>query len=131
MAQILPSNASCAVHEIKDLPDAGNDRLTHKSAISEIVDAANIVDTDDDGGIVVGQDEIPAFYLFFQALTPRTKSKGWCEKFALYIEKAGLGSVSQSEPRINPNSGFRVIVFTWAVNRNEFIKWIKKHFRDN
>lgn len=136
MANVVQSETSCAVHLIGDLPDSG--KLSFKEELLAIAaNSENVVretdnwneKTDEYEPIVeVDEDEIPTFYLMVQAQSRRTRAKGWVERFAAYLQKEGLGSVCQSEPRINASSSNRVIVFTWAVNKPALAKWIEKNY---
>ena len=64
------------------------------------------------------QRQWPAFFMFTSI-----GIYGW--KFASYIKKNGLGVVRKSVSRINPNSGSKLRVWMWAVNRSAMRKWYR------
>lgn len=55
------------------------------------------------------------FIIFTQATS--TRKEGYGDRFKAYLEKQGLGEVSVSGYRTNPNSGNFVKVFVWTVNQ--------------
>lgn len=55
------------------------------------------------------------FVIFTQATSQRRESYG--DRFKAYLEAEGLGEVSVSGYKANPNSGNFVKVFVWTVNR--------------
>lgn len=55
------------------------------------------------------------FIIFTQATSARKESYG--DRFKAYLEAEGLGEVSISGYKANPNSGNFVKVFVWTVNQ--------------
>jgi hypothetical protein len=134
---MLQDTSSCAVKQLYGLPDYGKNSFADAmqaiiadSELAESVSGDYNPDTDEyeDDTYIANEDNIPAFILMTQA-TGRTRTKGWVERFADWIEKEKLGVVSRSEPRPNPNGASKVIVFVWAVNRKQFIAWIEKYYQ--
>jgi hypothetical protein len=157
MADIQYS-ASCAVHQIIGLPDRAYQNLTaaqFKEELCELI-ASNPDGSDplaekvDDAFcnkhnayydenrckcrpslvVNINEDHIPAFYIMTQSFHKRTsnRSKGWVERFGDWIEAQGIGEVFQSPRRENVGHDTNVTVLVWAVNRKQFIEWIKKNY---
>lgn len=66
--------------------------------------------------------DLPAMIIFSD-----TVSSGRGAKLAEYIVAQGLGSVLASKICLNPNSGNRIRMWIWHVNRAKTKKWIKAH----
>lgn len=61
--------------------------------------------------------------IFSQAGTKATYGK----KFKKFLEEEGLGSVVESAPQCNPNSGRNVIAFIWTPDKKKVIKWWREY----
>lgn len=67
----------------------------------------------------------PAFFIFTQAGTS-TDPAGrhpYGTYFKSFIESEGLGTVLQTDPAMNENSGNLVTVFLWTVCQSAFKAW--------
>ncbi len=68
------------------------------------------------------EDANGAFYFF----TDTHEAKN-AKKLARYIHMNGLGRVTRSRSKRNPNTGNMLIVFMWALNGPALKKWHKAH----
>lgn len=66
------------------------------------------------------EDMDTPFYFF-----TGTPSEKGVEALKEYIIKNKLGSVLETKRRVNPNSGNRLKVYVWEVNRRSLAKWYK------
>lgn len=69
----------------------------------------------------------PAFLIFSQANSqsdPDGNTYG--DYFKGFIEAEGLGTVQETEPKLNKNSGNLVKAFLWTVNQEMFDVWKPK-----
>lgn len=68
-----------------------------------------------------GEYNGPAFILFS---TTQGSKDG--KKLMDYINKEELGVVTKRGPRVNPNTGNRLTVFIWGIDRNNIKRYYKK-----
>ena len=61
--------------------------------------------------------------VFTQAGTRST----YGEKFKAYILKEKLGTVVESETKVNPNSGNKLKAYVWTVDWRRMKGWMKRH----
>lgn len=133
---------SCAVLEIHGMPDRVQKNLSSKDALLALAQNSELVyvedgdyneDTDTYEDLNEVQDEvIPAFYIFTQSISKKARTAvGFGDALAEYIEREGLGTVTEAGPcdSVNHPSN-RVTVFTWAVNRKNFIKWLEANYTE-
>lgn len=103
--------------EIRDTSCCGVAEIVHigeTSSVELILDAVGEDRYEDDG-------QNGAFYFFTDIGRAR---RG--HDLAKYIRDHKLGKVSRSEAKRNPNTGNRVIIFTWALQGNSFKAWYRK-----
>lgn len=68
------------------------------------------------------------FILFSDTITPpSTRSYLTGKKFAAFIAKNKLGTVTASKVQTNPNTNNRIRVWLWDVNLKALEKWYKSH----
>ncbi len=56
-----------------------------------------------------------------------TASGKYGKMLAKYIEENGLGSITKSDNKRNPNSGRIIICWVWSVNKAKFKKWYEQN----
>jgi len=69
-----------------------------------------------------------AFAIFSDVLKPKRKLSG--TKFAKYIKDSGLGTVVETKIKINPNSGNKIRVWVWEVDRAKLDAWYEARSTD-
>lgn len=87
----------------------------------------------DDSGKVTALDMECSHIVFSQAYDRGAKVKpgqGYADKLAAYIRANDLGHVVRSRVATNPNSGNRLTVYLWAVNKRSLTSWYKKNEKD-
>jgi hypothetical protein len=52
-------------------------------------------------------------------------------KFSKFVVDNGLGIISSSAIRVNPNSGNRIRIWIWDINRHALLKWYKENKQDD
>jgi len=70
-------------------------------------------------------------FLIFTAAAGAKTGTNYGHKFAAFIVKNKLGTVTESPAMQNPNTNRYVTVFTWALNRKTMETWRKKHPYDD
>lgn len=67
----------------------------------------------------------PAFFVFSQAGDESSveAAGAYGDYFKKFIESQGLGTVQETEPALNENSGNLVKVFLWTVNQDAYKAW--------
>ena len=66
----------------------------------------------------------PAAFFTFTGVSRTNSAYG--ERFAEFIEKEGLGTVTASERAKNPNSGNYIRIWTWKIDHPALTKWWAK-----
>lgn len=105
------STSCCGVDEIVDL----GSRNTTRGAMLDVCN--NYIRREWNNSFV---DDFPAFLSFTGVM-----KYGYGQEFANFIRKNKLGTVRESVARVNPNSGNRIKMWIWAVNRTAMRKWYK------
>ena len=68
-------------------------------------------------------------FIVFSDTFHRGKHSG--RRFAGYIRRYKLGNVVESPIRVNPNTGHKLRVWTWAVDWKAMKKWWEKHRKED
>lgn len=85
------------------------------------------------GGKITNLDFECSHIVFSQAYNRGSKLKagqGYADKLAAYIKANDLGHVVRSRIATNPNSGNRVTVYLWTVNKRNLTAWYKRNPKD-
>ena len=68
-------------------------------------------------------------FIVFSDTVHRGRHNG--RRFAGYIRRYKLGTVVESPIRVNPNTGHKLRVWTWAVDWKAMKKWWEKHRKED
>ena len=106
------SNISCGVEQLHDFDDFDTPEKFLINSLRERFD-----------------DNINfAFVIFSDVLNPKRKLGG--TKFAKYIKDSSLGNVVKTKIKTNPNSGNKIRVWVWEVDRDKLDVWYKTALAD-
>lgn len=115
------SNISCGVGQLH-----GFSRF--KTPREFIYDA--FIEIDSYSGEADGEaDQDTPFFIFSDVITYRYNNEEQRrdklltgQRFATWLKRRNLGTVIASSPKINPNSGNKIRVWVWEVNKPALIK---------
>lgn len=111
----------CAVNELHGLEgseDIPKDLIGH--LITDYYAPAYVDDWT--GQNVEERFTFPAFFIFTQASDGDSE---YGEELKELIAEKKLGEVVQIGPRKNPNSGNKVIIYTWAIDPDALEAWVQ------
>lgn len=60
-----------------------------------------------------------AFFIFSDIAADKTAS----ERLANFVATSGFGIMSTSGSRENPHTGNYILIYTWAINHEQFKRW--------
>lgn len=75
-------------------------------------------------------DAINFKFFIFSDKTAKGSNPVTGTKFAKWVVKNKLGTIISSAIRTNPNSGNKIRVWIWDIDRLALLKWYKAHGKD-
>lgn len=123
MAEFQQGISCCGLRELNSISNHSTPAEALKKACSELIPYNLYTPKPSNKKLDIDHLEFSQV-VFSQAYVPgRTSKTGYGDRLMAFIEEHNLGTVVRGRTNTNPNSGNRLTVFLWAVNRAALVRW--------